>query len=377
MKITFMRTSFHTYHFSVLCLVLIMVVGGVVFSLHVSDYSSNFVYGQNNESQSTGGDLNDDDDNNDSDKDTSNTNKDIPCNTVAVLGPAYIGPEGCPLPCPEDPSDEIPDECPQPESNSKLPFGDKEIEQVSAQDDDNNSVDRNNNEDSIRSEVGCSAVATSDPNYVYCNKQQPIHPQQHIPPQQPPQQNTSFNARINSDTTSNIPTTETPTTNVQKSFNPAGKFKPGSGQTELSIPPSSNDPAVPYTPGAGNAERKGSSVIPNNNTDPRTPIEPGNIPTNIGDRWAHLTVYFTTTSTNTMEYCISTRVISSEFKANPHCIKTNEDTSTLHLLQAPGYLYVSVGGFIGNVGGNSDCHGYVYLKQSKSCTINIIDYDKQ
>ncbi|WP_458718817.1 hypothetical protein [Candidatus Nitrosocosmicus sp. R] len=163
------------------------------------------------------------------------------------------------------------------------------------------------------------------------------------------------------------------------SFSPAGKYKPGSGQTELSIPPSSNDPAVPYTPGAGNAESKGSSIIPKNDTDPQTPIEPGNIPTNIGDRWAHLAVYFTTTSTNPMYYCIATSVPPhyTNYKANPYCIQTNEDTSTLHLLQAPGYLNVSVGGFVGNVGGNSDCFFYIYLYQSKSCNINIIDYDKQ
>jgi hypothetical protein len=40
------------------------------------------------------------------------------------------------------------------------------------------------------------------------------------------------------------------------SFNPAGKFKPGSGETERSIPPSSNDPAGPFIPGGGNAERE-------------------------------------------------------------------------------------------------------------------------
>ena len=163
------------------------------------------------------------------------------------------------------------------------------------------------------------------------------------------------------------------------SFSPGGKFKPGSGQAESSIPPSSNDPAVPFTPGAGDAERKGSSIIPKDNTDPQTPIEPGNIPTNIGDRWAHLTVHFTTDTTNTMNYCITTFVPPhyTNYKANPYCIQTNEDTSTLHLLQAPGYLNVTIGGFVGNLGGNSDCHGYIYLYQSKSCNINIIDYDNE
>ena len=163
------------------------------------------------------------------------------------------------------------------------------------------------------------------------------------------------------------------------SFSPGGKFKPGSGQTDLSFPPSSNDPAAPFTPGAGNAEREGSSIMPKNDTDPQTPVEPGNIPTNIGDRWAHLTVYFTTDTTYIMDYCIATSVPPhyTNYKANPYCIQTNEDTSTFHLLQSPGYLNVSIGGFVGNLGGNSDCHGYIYLYQSKSCNINIIDYDKQ
>ena len=77
------------------------------------------------------------------------------------------------------------------------------------------------------------------------------------------------------------------------SFSPRGKFKPGSGQTELSIPPSSNDPAVPFTPGAGNAKAKLSNNIKNDTILERRSDR--RYLTNIGDRWAHLAVSFTTT----------------------------------------------------------------------------------
>jgi hypothetical protein len=162
-------------------------------------------------------------------------------------------------------------------------------------------------------------------------------------------------------------------------FSPSGKFKPGSGESQTNIPAAtSNDPVGPFTPGGGNAERNGSSVIPDNTTDPRTPVEPGNIPTHIGDRWAHLTVHFTTDNNYPMIYCIATAGPTYiQYKANPYCVQTNENTSTFHLLQAPGYLNVSIGNFVDNLGGSSTCFGDVRLYEIKSCAINIIDYGKQ
>ena len=246
---------------------------------------------------------------------------------------------------------------------------------INSEQTEGNGEDENNDEDLIESEVGCSAVATTDPNYVHCNtQQQPIQPQQQQIPQHPSQQNTSSSPSqntlagptINSDgpTTSTIPNTET----TMQSFNPARQFNPGSGLTGLNIPKSFFDPAIPYNPGAGNNGPKGSSIIPN--TNPVTPIEPGNIPSKIEDRLAYLTVYSNSTSTKPVEICV---FISQphEVRGNPYCIEASPE-GTFHAVQAPGLIGIRASGNVDKVD-TSNCEFRIYPKESKSCVLNIID----
>jgi hypothetical protein len=127
---------------------------------------------------------------------------------------------------------------------------------------------------------------------------------------------------------SNIPNTETTT----KSFNPAGQFNPGSGQTELNLPGSSDSLARPLTPGAGSVEVEGIPSQPN--TNPQTPIDPGNIPSKIEDRLAYLTVYSNSTTIKPVEICV---FISHpyEVEGNPYCIEASPlALSMLFKLQA-------------------------------------------
>lgn len=256
----------------------------------------------------------------------------------------------------------------------------------------------NNNEDSIKSEVGCSAVATNDPNYVYCNTQQPIQPQQ-LTSQQPPQQNTPSNPSQNtltgptidsdSSLTNNIPNSETTTTTTQKSFNPAGQFKPGSGQTELTIPGKSDSLARPYTPGAGNAQVEGIPVQPN--TNPRTPVDPGNIQITIPDK-AYLTVitkmmnfYTGFLKVSDFEICVSTTVQSygnsKDVNAIPSCAK-GSGSGVQYTVQAPGSITIWVDN-LDELGVRSlmietpNLSNYMNAHESKTSTIYISPYPSQ
>jgi len=216
---------------------------------------------------------------------------------------------------------------------------------------EDSSGDENNDEDSIKSEVGCSAVATTDPNYEYCNTQKLIPSQQQTaePPlqqntQPTPSQNTFVSPKIGSDTTSNIPTTETPAT-TQKSFNPAGQFKPGSGQTESNIPSLSNDFSKPFTPGAGNVQGEGTGL-------------------------AYLTVYLNITYTGTGEICVFT-THPYKIEGNPYCVEPEYD-GTFHTLQAPGLVGITVSGNADTVD-TSGCEFRIFANQSKSCTLGHLD----
>ena len=276
--------------------------------------------------------------------DQSNTCPDPDTNDFGNV-PTFIGQDGCHYPCPSS------------EDQSSIPQG---------------------------CPVESPQQATSG---FSINEERPIQPPQQEQQQseQPPQQNTPTNPnqntltspRINSDTTitttSNIPTTETTTTTTtQKSFNPAGQFKSGSGLTGLNIPKSFYDPAVPFNPGAGNAGMKGSSIIPNTNTNtnPVTPIEPGNVPSKIEDRWAHLTVYSNSTTAKPVEICV---FISDpyEVRANPYCIEASPH-GTLHILQAPGLIGIRASSNVDKVD-TSNCEFRIYPKESKSCVLNITD----
>ena len=196
-------------------------------------------------------------------------------------------------------------------------------------------------------------------------------PQQNV--QTSPSQNTLVNPRINSDTASDIPNAEKTTTAPQKSFNPAGQFKPGSGQTESSVPGKSDSVARPLTPGGGNAEVEGIPAQPN--TNPVTPLDPGNIPTNIPGREAFLTVYSNFTNPDPAipidaEICV---YISSpyEIKANPYCIEGSFD-GTFHAVQAPGLIGIRASSGSFDTVDTSSCEIYIYPKESKSCVVNFI-----
>lgn len=182
------------------------------------------------------------------------------------------------------------------------------------------------------------------------NEERPIQsqPQTTQEPQQNTQTNPSQNKfgspKIGSDSISNIPTTEIPSP-TQKSFNPAGQFKPGSGQTESSIPLFSNDFSKPFTSGAGNAQVKGIGL-------------------------AYLTVYPNFTYTGPVEICIFTSH-PYEVQANPYCIEPDYD-GTFHALQAPGLVGIRVLGNADPVD-TSNCEFHIYPKQSKSCILNSLD----
>ena len=270
----------------------------------------------------------------------SNSCPDTDTNDFANV-PIYIGQDGCHYPCPSsDDQSNTPQGCPV-ESPSQATSG-----------------------FSINEE---RPIQLQQPLQTITNESQQNTPKS-------PSQNTLASPRINSDTTitttSNIPTTETTTTATQKSFNPAGQFKPGSGLTGLNIPKSFFDLGSPYTPGAGNAERKGSLVTPNNNTNPQTPIEPGNVPSKIEDRWAHLTVYSNSTTAKPVEICV---FISDpyEVRANPYCIEASPH-GTLHILQAPGLIGIRASSNVDKVD-TGNCEFRIYPKESKSCVLNITD----
>ncbi|HEU5119903.1 MAG TPA: hypothetical protein VFT71_02855, partial [Candidatus Nitrosocosmicus sp.] len=258
--------------------------------------------------------------------------------------------------------------------------------------------DYNNNENLIGSEVGCSAVATNDPNYVYCNtQQQSIQPQQQTS-QQPPQQNvqsnpsqTTFaNPRIDSDTSiSNVPNTETTTTTTQKSFNPIGQYKPGSGQTELSTLGKSDGLARPYTPGGANDRVVGIPSQPN--TNPQTPIDPGNIPTTIPDK-AYLTVitkmmnfYTGFLKVSDFEICVKTTIQTDgkfrDVDAIPRCAN-GSSSGFQYTVQAPGSITIWVNN-LDELGVKSvivetpNLSNHIDAFETKSSTIYISPYSSQ
>lgn len=220
--------------------------------------------------------------------------------------------------------------------------------------------DENNEENPIKSEIGCIAVATNDPDYVYCNTPQSIdQPQQKQTTQQPAQQNTQLNPsqntfaspRIDSDSSSisNLPNTEsTIMIPKQKAFNTFGQYKPGSGQTELTIPQKYDSLARPYTPGGGNPQVEG---IPNQpSTNPQIPLNPGNVPTSIPVK-GYVTVitkvlgFYNGIQASNFEVCVDSTIIKDgkehNTDASPPCTY-GSGLGTKYTVQAPGNLDIAV-----------------------------------
>jgi hypothetical protein len=134
----------------------------------------------------------------------------------------------------------------------------------------------------------------------------------------------------------------------QKSFNPSGQYKPGSGQTELTIPQKSDSFARPYTPGGGNSQIEG---IPNQpNTNPQTPLNPGNIPTNIPAK-GYVTVitkvlgFYNGIQASNFEVCVDSTVKvdgkERNTDASPPCAY-GSGLGTKYIVQAPGNLGIGV-----------------------------------
>ncbi len=155
--------------------------------------------------------------------------------------------------------------------------------------------------------------------------------------------------------------------NPIQSFNPVGQFKPGSGQTELTFPSDSSGLTGPLTPGAGNTQAEGVSTQPN--TNPVTPVEPGNIPSKIEDRLAYLTVNIKPNYTDPFEICV---LISKpyEVQGNPYCIQTSGGESTMHALQAPGLIDIKALTSKYDID-TSNCEFRIYPQQSKTCVLDV------
>ena len=225
----------------------------------------------------------------------------------------YIGQDGCQYPCPSSDSinqDNIPESC---------------LAESSSQSAARFSV---NEENSIKPQQ-----QTTEPS------------QQNV--QTTSSQNAFVNPGINSDTSSGVFNSELTTT--QKSFNPAGKLRSGLGQTESSIPGKSNGLSRPLTPGSGNAQVEGIPIEPN--TNPQTPIDPGNIPTSIPDK-AYLTVitkmigfYTGYLKVSDFEICVKSTIQtdgnSRDVDAIPRCANGSA-SGVQYTVQAPGSITIWV-----------------------------------
>lgn len=252
--------------------------------------------------------------------------------------PTFIGDDGCVFPCPSSDSVEqgsIPQGCPvggSPQSSTE--FNTNENQPVQSQQQQESTTQQ---------------------------------PQQNIQTTTP-SQNTFTNPGISSDpttdTTNDIPNTGL--TFTQKSINPSGQFKSGSDLTGLDIPKSFYNPSGPFNPGTGNPQREG--ITSQENTNPATPVDPGNIPSKIEDRIAYLTVVPKPNVTEPFEICV---LISQpyEVQGNPYCVQTSGE-STMHALQAPGLIDIKALTSKYDVD-TSNCEFRIYPQQSESCVLDI------
>lgn len=303
------------------------------------------------QSEGSNGEQNSNDDSDSSSSDQSNICPDT--NGFADV-PTYIGQDGCQYPCPAvDSLDQsnIPQSCPvESPSQTTTAFV-------------------INEERPIQSE---------EPFETLTNELQENN-------QPKPNQNTFVNPRINSDTTSDISTNrETMTT--QKTFNPAGQFKPGSGQTELTIPGKSDGLARPYTPGAANDKVVGIPTQPN--TNPLTQVDPENIQITIPDK-AYLTVitkminfYTAFLKVSDFKICVQSTIQtdgnSRTVDAIPRCANGSA-SGVQYTVQAPGSITIWVDN-LDELGVRSlmietpNLSNYINAHESKTSTIYISPY---
>ena len=172
----------------------------------------------NSESESSKGaadsDQSESNSNRNDDNDLSSTNQNTSCPNITEISnlPLYIGQDGCQYPCPSldsNDQDNVPDGCPvEPSSQTNTGFSVKEENPTQMPSQDQEQIE------------------------------QPQQPQQDS--QNNPNQNAFVSPSINSDTSTAVSNSESPTT-TQKSFTPLGKLRSGTTQTESSIPLLSND----------------------------------------------------------------------------------------------------------------------------------------
>ena len=114
------------------------------------------------------------------------------------------------------------------------------------------------------------------------------------------------------------------------------------------VPSILNDPSKPFTPAGGNPQVEG---IPNQkNTNPQTPLNPGNVPTNIPAK-GYVTVitkvlgFYNGVQASYFEVCVDSTVITDgkEHKtdASPPCA-TGSGLGSKYTVQAPGNIGIGV-----------------------------------
>ncbi|HKO63814.1 MAG TPA: hypothetical protein VJU13_01310 [Candidatus Nitrosocosmicus sp.] len=259
---------------------------------------------------------------NDDNDDASSTNQNTNCPNMTQLSklPLYIGQDGCQYPCPSvDSNDQgaVPKVCPtEPTSTSQ-----------------------SNTEASVKNE--------ENPTQSPSQEQQEVEqPQQQQNNQDSSNQNAFVSPSINSDTSTAISNSEG-TTSI-KSFDSASTLKPGPGQTEFRVPSILNDPSKPFTPGGGNPQLEGIPKQPN--TNPQTPLNPGNVPTNIPAK-GYVTVitkvlgFYNGVQASYFEVCVDSTVIidgkEHNTDASPPCA-TGSGLGTKYTVQAPGNIGIGV-----------------------------------
>jgi hypothetical protein len=209
-----------------------------------------------------------------------------------------------------------------------------------------------NNQDSSNQNAFVSPSINSDTSTAISNSEgnKLQSPQNNKQPEGAPVvtgDNTIIGPTMTSTGTSNPITNSEGTTSI-KSFDSASTLKPGSGQTEFRVPSILNDPSKPFTPGGGNPQLEG---IPNQpNTNPQTPFNPGNVPTNIPAK-GYVTVitkvlgFYNGVQASYFEVCVDSTVITDgkEHKkdASPPCA-TGSGLGSKYTVQAPGNIGIGV-----------------------------------
>ena len=330
---------------------------------------------------------------NDDNDDASSTNQNTNCPNMTQLSklPLYIGQDGCQYPCPSvDSNDQgaVPKVCPtEPtstsQSNTEVSVKNEENPTQSPsqeQQEVEQPQQQQNNQDSSNQNAFVSPSINSDTSTAISNSegnrlQSPQNNKQSEGAPVVTGDNIIIGPTMTSTGTSNPITNSEGTTSIKsfnsastlkpgpgqaksniplrssdafKSFDSASTLKPDPGQTEFRVPSILNDPSKPFTPGGGNPQLEG---IPNQpNTNPQTPFNPGNVPTNIPAK-GYVTVitkvlgFYNGVQASYFEVCVDSTVIidgkEHNTDASPPCA-TGSGLGTKYTVQAPGNIGIGV-----------------------------------